>query len=164
MEKSACFTGHRKLTGDIPDLENRLYGFIKQGIIHLGLTDFYVGGAFGWDTLAAKTVLRLQEVYPVRLHLVLTCSNEEQTAKWTAEQRAEFYRILGLADDTEYTAEHYYNSCMKVRNARLVEHANTRCYCFWQPGNQRSGTYQTIHMAKVKGIMVVNFYRSSLVE
>ena len=157
--KSACFTGHRVLTGNITDLEKRLYRFIEQGIINLGLTDFYVGGSIGWDTLAAQTVLRLREVYPVKLHLVLPCSNEEQTAKWTAEQKAEFYRILGLADDIEYTAQHYYNGCMKVRNARLVEKADTRCYCFWEPGNEKSGTYQTIRMAREKGIMVVNFWR-----
>ena len=159
--KSACFTGHRVLTGDISDLENRLYCFIEQGILNLGLTDFYVGGAVGWDTLAAQTVLRLREVYPIKLHLVLPCSNEDQTAKWTQEQRTEFFRILDLADEVEYTAQHYYNGCMKVRNARLVEYADTRCYCFWQPGNQRSGTYQTIRMAKAKGIMVVNFYRGT---
>lgn len=38
--------------------------------------------------------------YPqVKLHLILPCSNAEQTEKWTAEQKKEFHRILSLADD-----------------------------------------------------------------
>ena len=158
--KSACFTGHRSLSGDTHNLADRLYSFIEQGIIHLGLTDFFCGGAIGWDTLAALTVLRLKEAYPqIKLHLVLPCSNAEQTAKWTEAQRNEFYRILGLADEVEYTSERYYNGCMKVRNARLVECATERCYCFWNPKRTTTGTYQTIRMAKQRGIMVVNFFR-----
>lgn len=35
----------------------------------------------------------------VKLHLILPCSNAEQTEKWTAEQKKEFHRILSLADD-----------------------------------------------------------------
>lgn len=41
MKKSACFTGHRELSGDINDLKNRLYNIIERGINNLGLTDFY---------------------------------------------------------------------------------------------------------------------------
>jgi uncharacterized phage-like protein YoqJ len=160
MMKSACFTGHRKLSGDISELSERLYRFIEKGIINLELTDFFTGGAVGWDTVAALTVLKLRDVYPqIKLHLVLPCSNEEQTAKWTAEQKEEFKHILLLADTVEYTSQHYYSGCMKVRNARLVELATERCYCYWNPNRKQSGTYQTIRFANNKGVMAINFYR-----
>lgn len=111
--QSACFTGHRKISGDIANLTERLYDTIEQGIIDLGLTDFYTGGSTGFDELAARTVLKLCEVYQhIKLHLILPCSNEEQTAKWTASQKTEFYRILELADTVEYTSEHYYNGAV----------------------------------------------------
>ncbi len=159
--KSASFTGHRKLTGDISNLSERLYDFIERGIINLGLTDFYTGGAIGWDTLAAQTILRLREVYPqIKLHLVLPCSNEEQTARWTNEQKSEFYRILDLADSVEYTSQRYHKGCMEVRNARLVQYANTRCYCLLNPSNLHSGTAQTVRMALKKHIVVINFFDS----
>ena len=110
------------------------------------------------------TVLKLREVYPqVELHLILPCSNEEQTAKWTEEQKTEFYRILDFADSVEYTSERYYNGCMKVRNARLVELADF-CFCFWDMSRQRSGTAQTVRMAQRKKIMIVNFFRSDRLE
>ena len=31
----------------------------------------------------------MKENYPVKLHLILPCSKEEQSRKWTAEQKAE---------------------------------------------------------------------------
>ncbi|MGN0612852.1 MAG: SLOG family protein [Porcipelethomonas sp.] len=157
--KSACFTGHRILSGNITALDERLYNILERGINNLGLTDFYAGGAIGWDTLSAQTVLKLREIYPfIKLHLILPCSNEEQTIKWTQIQKDDFQIILSLADTVEYTAHHYYNGCMKVRNARLVECATDCCFCFWNPVNKYSRTAQTVRMAHQKKIMIVNFY------
>ena len=157
--KSACFTGHRSLRGNLEELSERLYRFIENGIHEFGLTDFYAGGAIGWDTLAAQTVLRVKEKYPqIKLHLILPCCNEEQTAKWTEEQKAEFYRILSLADEVEYISDRYYNGCMKDRNARLVELATKCCISYWNPKDFRSGTGQTVRMAKKKGLTIMNFY------
>lgn len=159
--KSCCFTGHRSFTGDTTNLDTRLYDILERAINKKSVADFYCGGAVGWDELAAQTVLKLREIYPhIKLHLILPCSNEEQTAKWTKEQKAEFYRILNLADSVEYTSEHYYNGCMKVRNARLVELADF-CFCFWDTNRQRSGTAQTVRMAQRKKIMIVNFFRTT---
>ena len=158
--KSACFTGHRTLTGNLADLSERLYQFIENGIVNHGLTDFYAGGAIGWDTLAAQTVLRIKEHYPhVRLHLVLPCSNADQTAKWSEEQKAEFHRILSLADDVQYTSEYLDKDCMKRRNARLVELATDYCICYWNQSRQRTGTGQTVRMAQRKGLVIQNFYQ-----
>lgn len=163
MRKSACFTGHRIFTGDTTNLETRLYDILERAIIKMTVADFYTGGAVGWDELAARTVLKLREVYPhIELHLILPCSNEEQTAKWSTEQKTEFYRILGLADSVEYTSEHYYKDCMKVRNARLVELADF-CFCFWDTNRQKSGTAQTVRMAQRKKIMIVNFFKPNSV-
>ena len=122
-----------------------------------GATDFNAGGAIGFDCIAATIVLELRGIYPhIRLHLILPCSNKEQTEKWSEEERAEFYRILKLSDTTEYTSEHYYDGCMKKRNARLIELADC-CFCYWD-GRQRSGTGQTVRMATKKIIEIVNFY------
>ena len=163
MRKSACFTVHRSFTGDTTNLETRLYDVLERAIIKKDVADFYTGGAVGWDELAARTVLKLREVYPqIELHLILPCSNEEQTAKWTEEQKTEFYRILNLANSVKYTSAHYYDGCMKVRNARLVELADF-CFCFWDTNRQRSGTAQTVRMAQRKKIMIVNFFKPNSV-
>ena len=62
--KTVCFTGHRELpTDDLPEiskrLEDTLVALIEQGYCYFG-----AGGALGFDTLAAQTVLRLRERYP----------------------------------------------------------------------------------------------------
>lgn len=156
--KSACFTGHRIIHGDKEELATRLYGVLENYIKNCGLTEFYAGGAVGWDTLSALTVLELKKVYPhIHLHLVLPCSNEEQTEKWSPEQQKEFYRILSLADSTEYTSLHYCKNCMKMRNKKLVEYAEI-CFCYININNRRSGTSQTVNMAERKNIPVINLF------
>lgn len=154
--RSISFTGHRKLFGDSTSLSQSLYNRLEEEI-HNGATDFNAGGAVGFDCISAAVVLKLREVYPhIKLHLILPCSNEEQTEKWSEKEKSEFYRILKLADSVEYTSEHFYKGCMKVRNARLVEIANC-CFCYWD-GRQRSGTGQTVRMAQKKKIKIVNFF------
>ena len=154
--KSISFTGHRKLLGDISELKKTLYQRLEEEIKNEA-TDFNAGGAVGFDCMVAAIVIKLRDVYPhIKLHLILPCSNEEQTGNWSEDERAEFYRILKLADTTEYTSKHYYDGCMKRRNARLVELADC-CFCYWD-GRQRSGTGQTVRMAIKKNIEVVNFY------
>ena len=118
---SISFTGHRKLSEDTAVLSQRLYKKLEEEI-NKGITDFNAGGAIGFDCISAAVVLKLRDVYPhIKLNLILPCSNKEQTIKWSDDEKAEFYRILKLADSVEYTSEHYYDGCMKKRNARLVE-------------------------------------------
>ena len=153
---SACFTGHRILPQSA-DLGKKLYSVLEKWICTQGITDFYAGGAVGWDTLAADTVIPLREIYPqVRLHLVLPCSSREQTARWSDAQKKEFYRILRLADSAEYITEHYYSGCMKERNARLVGYADMCCFCFWDSHAYNSGTGQTVRLAQKKNLIVIN--------
>ena len=161
MYKSACFTGHRNIVTDKVMLSEQLYAVIEKLITSQGVTDFYAGGAYGFDALASFTVLKLRESYPqVKLHLILPCSKEEQSIKWTEEQKAELEKLLGLADSVDYVSDRYYNGCMKDRNARLVELATVCCISYWNPNNFRSGTGQTVRMAQKKGIRVINLFES----
>ena len=162
MNRSVCFTGHRTIAEDKEKLSARLYALLERLVTEQKITDFYTGGAVGWDALAALTVLKLRESYPeAKLHLVLPCPFEEQSAKWNEAQKAEFQHILGLADSVEQVSDCYYNGCMKARNARLVELASDYCICYWNPKNFRSGTGQTVRMAQKKGIEVINLFEMS---
>ena len=121
-----------------------------------------MGGAVGWDALAALTVLKLRESYPeVKLHLVLPCPFDEQSAKWIEAQKTEYLHIFGLDDSVEQVSDRFYNGCMKARNARLVELASDYCICYWNPKDFRSGTGQTVRMAQKKGIEVINLFEMS---
>ena len=103
MGKSACLTGHRMIEENSKILFNRLYSVLMEIVSEQGVTDFYAGGAVGFDTIAEKCVLRLRDTdhAKVKLHLVLPCYSEEQTRDWTAEQKYEFRCILKRADSVE---------------------------------------------------------------
>ena len=161
MNKSVCFTGHRTIAEDKEKLSARLYALLERLVTEQKITDFYTGGAVGWDALAALTVLKLRENYTeVKLHLVLPCPFEEQSTKWNEAQKTEYLHIFGLADSAEQVSDRYYNGCMKARNARLVELASDYCICYWNPKHYRSGTGQTVRMAQKKGIEVINLFES----
>ena len=55
---------------------------------------------------------------------------------------------------------HYNNDAMKLRNTRLVELADEYCICYWNVNNFRSGTGQTVRMAKRKEIKILNLYEN----
>ncbi len=150
--KTCCFTGHRiiKITPElVQGLKDAIINLIEQGV-----TDFYDGGAVGFDMLCAETVIELKAEYPnIKLHLLLPCLPEEQVKGWNKAQIARYNEILQAADSVTVLSEHYTDDCMKQRNKRLVELADCCiCYC----ANPRSGTGQTVRMAHEKGIDVIN--------
>lgn len=149
---SVCFTGHRKIN-ITPELKERLRGVITY-CIERGFTNFYAGGALGWDTLCEHTVLELRKIYShIRLIIVMPCNFEEQTAKWNEAQKNEYRQIIKAADETIKTGGQYTKNCMKIRNTKLIEFGDL-CICFCN--NYRSGTGQTVEMAKAKPIPIVN--------
>lgn len=89
--------------------------------------------------------------------MLLPCPANEQIKGWNKTQIARYNEILQAADSVIVLSEHYTDDCMKQRNKRLVELADCCiCYC----ANPRSGTGQTVRMAKDKGIEVKNIFKS----
>lgn len=158
MYTSCFFTGHRilKYTNELEkELERTLTELINDGV-----TDFYAGGALGWDTICANMVLNLKKSFPhIKLHLILPCSPDEQCKKWDSDQKAEYYKIYDLADSAEALSVKYYDGCMKKRNARLTE-LGSICVCYWN-GEHRGGTFQTINMAVGKIKRTINLFKSN---
>ncbi len=156
MIKSVCFTGHRdiKITEGITNIMFQ----ILDNLIANGATDFYAGGAIGFDIFAEKTVLKLKEKYPqIRLHLVLPCPPKEQTQRWNDNDKAEYGEILQLADTILVCSEHYHKDCMRKRNIKLVEYADC-CVCYYNQNKSASGTGQTFRMAQKKNIPIKNIF------
>lgn len=71
---TCCFTGHRDIPPEIlPALAAKVEAEVLE-LIADGIRYFYAGGALGFDTLAAETVLRLRDQFPqIRLILALPC-------------------------------------------------------------------------------------------
>lgn len=141
---TVCFTGHR----DMPEVTSSEYRTILRdtqnaivAAIDRGATDFYAGGAQGYDLVCAELVLLLKERYPqIRLHLILP---------YTGFARGERYEaVLNKADEVMAVNTTYRRGCMMVRNRRLVEEGQL---CIAYLRQETGGTYQTVTMAKKQG-------------
>ena len=150
-EKTACFTGHRKIPSeDLPMVKTNLRNAVIDSI-EKGYERFLAGGALGFDTLAANMVLELKKRYPhIKLILVLPC--REQTKGWKQSDIKKYERIKSQADEIVYTSEHYYRGCMHVRNRHLVDHSSL-CICYLT--KETGGTAYTVRYARTKRIGVV---------
>ena len=154
-EQTCCFTGHRELPvwgreELAAKLEDTITGLIDRGIRFYG-----AGGARGWDTLAAQTVLRLKGRYPhIKLILVFPCRT--QTRGWPAADVQEYERIKALADKVVYTSQAYTRGCMHKRNRHLVDNSSV-CVCYLN--RESGGTAYTVDYAKQQGLEIINLAR-----
>lgn len=150
--RTCCFTGHRELPVQrrkelAAKLEDTIISLIDRGIRFYG-----AGGARGYDTLAAQTVLRLKERYPhIKLILILPCLT--QTRWWSAADVKEYERIKALADKVVYTSQEYTKDCMHKRNRHLVNHSSV-CVCYL--ANESGGTAYTVDYAEKQGLEIIN--------
>ena len=152
LERCCCFTGHREIPSNEREaLQKRLWGTLDT-LIGQGVCYFAAGGARGFDTLAAQTVLALKQRHPhIRLILVLPC--KDQTRGWNHADVKAYREILAQADKTVWLAERYYDGCMHVRNRRLVDHAAV-CVCYLKYAV--GGTAYTVGYAREQKRRIIN--------
>ena len=149
---TCCFTGHRHISrweqGRIRKrLEKVLEDLIQQGVRYFG-----AGGALGFDTLAAQTVLELRKQHPqIRLILVLPCVN--QTRGWSEADIQVYEDIKTAADKITYTSQDYTPGCMHKRNRHLVDNSGV-CVCYLKEAT--GGTAYTVKYAQQQGVPVIN--------
>lgn len=150
-EQTCCFTGHRKIPAEeVGALTARLEGMISS-LYKRGIRRFEIGGALGFDTLAAQSVLRLREKYHIELALILPCLS--QTRNWRPEDIMEYERIKTRADQVLYTSQHYFRGCMHKRNRYLVD-TSSICVCYLT--RDSGGTAYTVHYAQARGLEIIN--------
>ena len=154
INQACCFTGHRKiLEEEKPLLEKRLEAVIHN-LVYNDVSHFYAGGALGFDTMAALSVLKLKSELPhVRLHLALPC--KDQSKSWNEADKKIYNHILCQADQVVYASEHYFNGCMQQRNRYLVDHSQ---YCVCYLNESKGGTANTVNYALRKGVTVINLW------
>ena len=127
-------------------------GELIESLIQKGYLYFGAGGALGFDTIAAFTVLKLKERYPdIRLILVLPCL--AQTRGWSIEDVEIYEDIKSKADKVVYTSQEYTRGCMHKRNRHLVDNSSA-CICYLTKDS--GGTAYTVDYARSKGLLVKN--------
>ncbi len=120
---SCCFTGHRNIDASvreqiIPVLIDKIEQLINEGV-----AVFINGGALGFDTLSALTVLGLKNKYPkIQLHIYVP--HKGQQNKWSEDNKKVYKYILSRADCVKVLAPFHYDTCMHDRNRRMVDDAD----------------------------------------
>lgn len=150
--RTCCFTGHRELPLSKREkiahkLEQTVTALIRSGVRYFG-----AGGARGFDTLAAQTIIKLRKKYPhIKLILVLPCHS--QTRGWREDDIKAYETIKAAADKVKYISEEYTWDCMHKRNRHLVDHSGV-CVCYLT--ESRGGTAYTVNYAKTQRLEVIN--------
>lgn len=152
IDKTVCFTGHRKIPLEkIKDISQRLKDTLIQ-LIKSGYLNFYAGGALGFDTIAAQTVLKLKQQHPqINLILVLPCLSQAKT--WADSDKKVYEHIKEEADKIVYTSQEYTRGCMHKRNRYLVDNS---CVCICYLTEDTGGTAYTVNYAQKKGLKIIN--------
>ena len=150
--QTCCFTGHRIIPSGMERKLFRVTEKVVENAIKSGYRYFGVGGALGFDTIAALVVLKLRESYPsIKLILVLPCLN--QTRGWSKEDIEIYENIKKQADKIVYTSKEYTRGCMHKRNRHLVNNSSL-CICYLT--EEKGGTYYTVKYAQENQLAVVN--------
>ena len=150
--QTCCFTGHRIIPSGMEQKLFRVTEKVVENAIKSGYRCFGVGGALGFDTIAALVVLKLRESYPsIKLILVLPCLN--QTRGWSTEDIEIYENIKKQADKVVYTSKEYTRGCMHKRNRHLVNNSSL-CICYLT--EEKGGTYYTVKYAQENQLAVVN--------
>ena len=146
---TVCFTGHRR---DIhKNIESKLDEIITV-LCEDGFTYFGVGGAKGFDFLAAKSVLKAKETYKnIKLIVIVPCKDYYDS--WQAEEKAEYFEILKHADKVKVLYDHYFKGCMLARNRHLVDSSSV---CVYYKYVNSGGTAFTVNYATKKKLTTIS--------
>ncbi|MCM1365203.1 MAG: SLOG family protein [Faecalibacterium sp.] len=150
--QTACFTGHRYIPqSKIKSVQIKLINVLEE-LIAKGYRYFGAGGALGFDTLAAQTVLDLMGKHPqIKLILVLPCIS--QADRWNINDKQMYESIKKRADKIVYTSKEYTNGCMHKRNQHLIDNSSV-CICYLTKAV--GGTAYTVNYAEMNGLNVIN--------
>jgi uncharacterized phage-like protein YoqJ len=160
-ERCCCFTGHRPNALPGRGRENQpgmklLADLLESAVrraLDEGFTCFFAGGARGFDTIAAETVLRLGVNDPYVV-LCLALPGRDQSAGWPAADCARYRDILGAAENRVwYAADACSPASMRSRNRFMADHSN-RCIAYLS--RMQGGTLYTVNYALESGVPVEN--------
>ena len=161
-KRACCFTGHRPQ--GLPDGGDEMgaaYLALKHSLLHCveeavscGVSTFLAGGAEGFDTLAAESVLVWKVRYYPKLRLVLALPSRTQAKGYSQDMQARYQRILSSADEVYYASQNSNGPhAMLARNRYLVERADC---CIAYLKNMCGGTLYTVNYALELGLPVYN--------
>ena len=155
-EQTCCITGHRVIPpGEEKKIMVRARYIILRLIREKNVRFFGVGGAVGFDMLAAEYLLDLKahREHQLKIISVLPYPTWRETDDWTDELRLRQDRILRACDKVVYVRQEYEKNVFLLRDRKLVEGS---AYCVSYCNRPRTGTAYTVKYALDHGVKVFN--------
>lgn len=122
-------------------------------MVNKGVRFFITGGARGFDTIVAETVINLRNSEFPHIHLTLALPCINQTKGWSASDKFRYDAVMEKADDIQYISKDYTPDCMMKRNKYMVDNSK---YCVFYLLTTKSGTYKTVSYAMDQNLELIN--------
>ena len=154
--KTAFFAGHRKLPPDTEPIAAALEKELTT-LIESGYRFFGAGGATGFDTVAALSVLKLRESYP-HIRLILVLPHRAQAKHWSKKDIVKYEDIKNRANKVVYISDEFTRDCVYRRNRHFINESSV-CICYLS--REDSGTEKTVRFARKGGLKIINIAEKS---
>lgn len=153
-KQTCCFTGHRDLPREkIPEITERTANEIRDLIANNNVRFFGVGGAIGYDTLAAKVLFQLKETEFPHIKVILVYPFDGYTNRWTSAQKEEYESLLPKYDKKVCIEASASKEAYLARDRHLVDES---AYCISYCARNYGGTAYTVRYAKSQGLEIHN--------
>ena len=160
--KTCCFTGHRNIpTEKIQEIAEMTAEEIHRLVINYGVNIFCVGGAIGYDTLAAKVLFNIRETAFPNVKVALIYPFDGFSNGWRKEQQDEYETLLPQYDKTICACNKPCREAFLVRDRLLVD---CSAFCIAYCTRNYGGTAYTVRYAEQHGISVRNIANEKLRE
>ncbi len=153
MKNKCCFTGHRNIRKE--DAES-VMARTREAVLRLiekGVRSFYVGGATGYDMLAAELLIGLRDGEGQDIRVISALPYPEWREKWGPEEIRRQDIIMEKSDEVFYVCPEGGKGVFLTRDRRMVEESG---YCIAYCTRRSGGTAYTVRYALKRGLEVVN--------
>ena len=153
MKDTCCFTGHRNIRK--ADEESVKEKIREQVLIQLenGVSTFMVGGAMGFDMLAAEVLLDLREKEGKELRIISALPFLQWRERWPEEETEREDRILEKSDEILISSDAYNRKSYLDRDRMMVDRS---AVCIAYCSRKTGGTAYTVRYALRQGVKVRN--------
>lgn len=155
-QQTCCLTGHRRIPpGEERKIMVRARNILLRLIRDHNVRYFGVGGAVGFDMLAAEYLLKLKahEEQQIKIISVLPYPGWREKDDWTDELRAREEKILQACDKVVYVRQEYEKGVFLLRDRKLVDGS---AYCVSYCNQPQTGTAYTVKYALNHRVKVFN--------
>lgn len=152
--QTCCFTGHRILPANETTAILRKLDSILLPLIEHKVCAFWLGGALGFDTLAAEHLLKLKQQYP-QITICLALPFDGYRNRWSEIQKNRAANIDAQADQIVYCSHTPSKGAFLQRNRYMVDQSR---YCIAYCNRSAGGTAYTLRYAQQKGLVIQNLF------